>query len=41
MAPEGVIIDGWSWVIAGYTITGVVLLGYALSLSARFRKDRD
>jgi len=36
--PEGVIVGGWSYVIAGYSITAIVLLGFALSLRARRRR---
>jgi CcmD family protein len=35
---EGVIIGGWNYVIAAYSITAVGLLGYAWSLIARRRK---
>lgn len=38
MAPEGVIIGGWSYVIAAYSITAVVLVGYALLVRSRLRK---
>ena len=45
MAPEGVIIGGWSFVIAAYSITAVGLLLFAWSLRARLKsvpkKDRD
>ena len=41
MQPEGVIVGGWSYVIAAYSITAVVLLGYALILRARLHKDED
>jgi hypothetical protein len=36
--PEGVIVGGWSYVVAGYTITALVLAGYALGLKARRRR---
>ncbi|MDX1643702.1 MAG: hypothetical protein R3244_05005 [Thermoanaerobaculia bacterium] len=35
--PEGVIVGGWSYVIAAYSITVAVLVGYAYSLKARRR----
>ena len=45
MAPEGVIIGGWSFVIAAYSITAVGLLLYGWSLRARLKRvqeeDRD
>jgi hypothetical protein len=41
MAPEGVIVDGWSYVIAAYSITSGVLLIYAWSLRARLRQARN
>lgn len=41
MAPEGVIIGGWSFVIAAYSITGVVLALYAWSLRSRLSKTKD
>lgn len=37
---EGVIIGGWSYVVAAYAITGVGLVAYAWSLVARLRKSR-
>jgi hypothetical protein len=33
-----VIIGGWSYVIAAYSITALVLLGYALHLRAARRR---
>lgn len=41
LAPEGVIAGGWGYVIAAYTITAVVLLGYAWNLNRRARKARE
>ena len=35
--PEGVIVGGWSYVIAAYSLTGVVFAAYALSLRARWK----
>ena len=37
MAPEGVIVGGWSYVIAAYVLVGVVLVAYAAHLIARTR----
>ena len=34
---SGVIAGGWEYVIAAYVVTGVVLLGYTLSIVARLR----
>ena len=34
---SGMIEGGWEYVIAAYVVTGVVLLGYALSIVARWR----
>ena len=39
-APSGVIAGGWEYVIAAYTATAVILLGYAASLIARYRAER-
>jgi hypothetical protein len=43
--PEGVIVGGWSYVIAAYSITTVVLVLYCASLLRRWRaesrKDED
>jgi CcmD family protein len=45
MQPEGVIIGGWTFVVAAYAITGTVLALYAWSLRSRLAKlqskDRD
>lgn len=38
---EGVIIGGWSYVVAAYIVTGAGLLAYVWSLRARLRKSRD
>ena len=40
-APEGVIIGGWSYVIAAFSVTFVVLAGYALLLLRRLRRDNN
>ena len=36
--PEGVIAGGWNYVIAAYSLTGVVFLVYALNLRARWNR---
>ena len=35
---EGVIIGGWGYVVAAYSITAVGLVGYIWSLRARHRR---
>lgn len=40
-APEGVIIGGWGYVVAAYSVTAVVLAGYALFLLRRLRRDNN
>ena len=40
MAPEGVIIGGWSFVIAAYSITSVGLLLFAWSLRSRLKSSQ-
>jgi len=39
--PEGVIIGGWSYVIAAYSITAAGLAAYAWSLAHRSRRRPD
>ena len=39
--PEGVIAGGWNYVIAAYSLTGVVFLAYALSLRGRWTKAAE
>jgi heme exporter protein CcmD len=39
-APAGVIEGGWEYVWAAYAITAVILLGYAASLTARYRAEQ-
>jgi len=41
MAPEGVIIGGWNFVIAAYAITSAMFLLYAWSLRSRLKKAED
>ena len=38
MQPEGVIIGGWSFVVAAYAVTAVVLAAYAWSVRSRLAK---
>jgi len=40
MSP-GVIHGGWGFVVAAYSVSAVVLLGYAASVHARYRAERD
>jgi hypothetical protein len=39
-APSGVIVGGWEYVWAAYSVTAVILLGYAASLILRYRAER-
>ena len=39
--PEGVIVGGWNFVVAGYAVTAIVLAGYAWSLIRRRRGHDD
>jgi acyl-coenzyme A thioesterase PaaI-like protein len=41
MTPTGVIHGGWSFVVAAYSVTAVVLGGYALTIYLRYRSERD
>ena len=38
--PEGVIVGGWSFVVAAYCITAVGLVAYAWSLHRRTRQQQ-
>jgi hypothetical protein len=40
MTGAGVIHGGWGFVIAAYSISVVVLLGYAVSIHLRYRAER-
>jgi len=40
MTGVGVIHGGWEFVVAAYTVTAVILLGYALSVHWRYRAER-
>lgn len=37
-APTGVVPEGWSYAIAAYVITAVVLVAYTWSLISRLKK---
>jgi hypothetical protein len=37
----GVIQGGWSFVVAAYTVSAVVLGGYLISVHARYRRERE
>lgn len=39
--PEGVVVGGWSYAIAAYTITAVTLAAYAWSLVSRWRRAHE
>jgi len=39
--PEGVVIGGWNFVIAAYTITTVVLAAYTWSLFRRRKRQAE
>jgi hypothetical protein len=41
MTPTGVIHGGWGFVIGAYTVTAIVLGGYALSIYLRYRSERN
>lgn len=36
---EGTVQGGWEFVVAAYVVTGVVLVGYAVSVFLRFRAE--
>ena len=39
-APSGVIVGGWEYVWAAYSVTAAILIGYAGSVIARYRAER-
>ena len=46
MTGSGVLQGGWEYVAAAYTVSAVILTGYAVSVIARYRaeaarRDRD
>jgi hypothetical protein len=40
VTPSGVIQGGWEFVVAAYSVTAVVLIGYAISIHIRYRAER-
>ncbi len=38
---SGVIAGGWEYVIAAYSVSAVILLGYAFSVWWRYRRERS
>jgi hypothetical protein len=40
-AGVGVIQGGWGFVVAAYSVSAVVLLGYAISVHSRYRAERN
>jgi hypothetical protein len=38
---NGTIQGGWEFVTAAYTVTALVLVGYAVSVVLRFRRERE
>ena len=41
MVPEGVIVGGWNFVIAGYSITIIGLTLFAWNLRSRLKSSDD
>ena len=39
-APSGVIVGGWEYVWAAYSVTAAILFGYAASVIARYRAEQ-
>lgn len=39
--PEGVIAGGWAYVIAAYSVTVVLLVGYCMSLISKLKRGRS
>jgi len=40
MPATGVIHGGWGFVVAAYSVSALVLFGYALSIYLRYRAER-
>ena len=40
MTAAGVIHGGWGFVVAAYSVSVLVLLGYAVSIHIRYRAER-
>ena len=38
---SGTIHGGWEFVIAAYSVTAVVLVGYVVSVVLRYRRERE
>ena len=41
MQATGVVTGGWEFVVAAYSVSAAVLLGYALSIHMRYRSERE
>ena len=41
MQPSGVVTGGWEFVIAAYSVTAAMLIGYAVSIHLRYRAERE
>jgi hypothetical protein len=39
--PEGVIVGGWSYIVAAYLVVGAGLLAYAVSLMVRLHRATE
>ncbi len=37
----GVVTGGWGFVIAAYSLTAVLFLGYTISIYSRFRAEKE
>lgn len=40
VASSGVVTGGWEYVVAAYTLSAAILLGYACSIYLRYRSER-
>lgn len=40
MSGTGVIEGGWEFVVAAYSVSAIVLIGYAVSIHIRYRAER-
>jgi hypothetical protein len=40
MQASGVVTGGWGFVVAAYSVSAAVLMGYALSIHLRYRAER-
>jgi hypothetical protein len=41
MQASGVVTGGWEFVVAAYSVTAAMLVGYALSIHFRYRAERE